>query len=111
MRAACSCWCAWAACRCLGDRARFGAPLVVESGRARPAAEWLNLLETVLAATQDELALESMQRDPALFEDLIVGRAGVGGVYDVWRRLKSWVRGEAFRPEHMRPEDAEMRVS
>jgi hypothetical protein len=34
---------------------------------------------------------------------LVSGRAGVGGVYDGWRRLGAWVRGERFRAEHATP--------
>jgi hypothetical protein len=28
-----------------------------------------------------------MSRDPAMFRRVLRGRVGVGGVYDVWRRL------------------------
>ncbi len=31
---------------------------------------------------------------------LLAGRSGVGGVYDQWRRLKSWARGRRFDPSH-----------
>jgi hypothetical protein len=41
-----------------------------------------------------------MERDAAQFEVLVGGRAGVGGVYDLWRRLRARLRGEAFRSEH-----------
>lgn len=91
--------------------ARFGTPLRVESGKSRSADEWLSLLESSLAQTQDVLAEEAMRRDAALFEDVIVGSVGVGGIYDLWRRFRSWLRGEVFRPEHMRPEDIEGKKS
>jgi len=48
----------------------------------------------------DALSLEALTRNSDLFETHIKGRAGVGGVYDFWRRLKSWVRGKPFDPEH-----------
>ena len=36
----------------------------------------------------------------ARFEVLLGGSAGVGGIYDPWRRLKARFRGERFRPGH-----------
>jgi 1-acyl-sn-glycerol-3-phosphate acyltransferase len=80
--------------------ARFGAPLVVRDGKDHDADTWLRHIEDGLAATQDALAAEALRRDPALFETLLGGRAGVGGVYDWWRRVRAWLRGRRFRPEH-----------
>lgn len=78
--------------------ARFGEPVFLSEKRA--PAEWTALLEERLAATQDALAAEALSRDPDRFEALIGGHAGVGGIYDVWRRLRAGLRGERFRPEH-----------
>ena len=78
--------------------ARFGEPVLTD-GTRRPA-EWTALLEAGLGATQDALAAEALSRDPDRFEDLIGGAAGVGGVYDAWRRVRAGLRGERFRPEH-----------
>jgi hypothetical protein len=50
----------------------------------------------------DRLSADSMTRDPARFEPLLSGEAGVGGVYDLWRRAKALVRGERFHPQHGR---------
>lgn len=80
--------------------ARFGPPLVVERGADRTVAQWRERLDGLLAETQDALAAEAARRDPAAFETLVGGRAGVGGVYDGWRRLRALLRGERFRPEH-----------
>jgi 1-acyl-sn-glycerol-3-phosphate acyltransferase len=79
--------------------ARFGAPLHVR--RDDPNVnDWTPVLETRLAAVQDVLAFDAMERDTAHFEVLVGGRAGVGGVYDLWRRVRARMRGETFRPEH-----------
>jgi 1-acyl-sn-glycerol-3-phosphate acyltransferase len=78
--------------------ARFGAP--IESGRARSTGEWTAHLEAQLAETMDALAAESMARDPALFQALVRGGAGVGGIYDVWRRVRAWAAGRRFDPSH-----------
>jgi hypothetical protein len=51
----------------------------------------------------DRLAADVMSRDPARFTSLIQGRAGIGGVYDLWRRARAALRGEAFDPAHGEP--------
>lgn len=79
--------------------ARFGEPVSLgDTGLTRE--DWTAVLEENLAAAQDALAAEALTRDPARFEILLGGNAGVGGVYDAWRRLRSVVRGERFQPEH-----------
>jgi 1-acyl-sn-glycerol-3-phosphate acyltransferase len=50
-----------------------------------------------LEATQDALAAEAMQQRAELFDTLLPGRVGIGGVYDLWRR---W-RDADFEPEHL----------
>lgn len=80
--------------------ARFGEPIRVEGRRERTVAEWNALLEARLRAAQDALARQAIRREPEEFETLLRGRAGVGGVYDVWGRLRAWLRGESFSPEH-----------
>jgi 1-acyl-sn-glycerol-3-phosphate acyltransferase len=85
--------------------ARFGEPVTIgdaETDDLRPAA-WTRLLESRLAATQDALAGDALARDPARFEVLVGGGAGVGGVYDLWRRTRARLRGEVFRAEHGLP--------
>jgi 1-acyl-sn-glycerol-3-phosphate acyltransferase len=79
--------------------ARFGEPVSIGDADLSPE-EWTALLEEKLAAAQDTLAAEALTRDPVAFEILLGGSAGVGGVYDTWRRLRSYLRGERFRPEH-----------
>lgn len=79
--------------------ARFGEE--VSSGDADlKATDWTPILEENLEKALEELAAESLSRDGSRFDVLVGGSAGVGGVYDVWRRFKSKLRGERFRPEH-----------
>jgi hypothetical protein len=49
-----------------------------------------------LEATQDALAAEAVQQRAELFDTLLPGRVGIGGVYDLWRRA----RHSDFTPEH-----------
>ena len=78
--------------------ARFGDP--IDTGRDRTTAEWTRHLEAELARTMDALTLESTLRNPALFRPLVRGGAGVGGIYDLWRRLRAWSAGQRFDPSH-----------
>ena len=79
---------------------RFGAAIAVEDGASRSAEDWTGRIEAALEATQDALAESGRSRDASRFEVLVDGSAGVGGVYDLGRRLRSAVRGEAFSKEH-----------
>lgn len=85
--------------RCPEVLARFGEPVDIEEVGMR-AADWTTLLAERLAEAQDALAAEALARDRAGFETLLGGRAGVGGVYDLWRRLLARFKGERFRQEH-----------
>lgn len=81
--------------------ARFGPP--VEGGASRSVADWTALLEDGLARTMDVLAAESMTRNPGLFVPLVRSGSGVGGIYDLWRRLAALVGGRRFDPSHEGP--------
>ena len=78
----------------------FGPALAGEELAALPRAARLARLEDALTASADRLAADGMAREPGRFLPLIEGRRGVGGVYDVWRRLDSWARGRSFDPAH-----------
>lgn len=53
-----------------------------------------------LEAAQDSLAVAAIARDPARFETILHGAAGVGGPFDGWRRLRALMRGQRFDPSH-----------
>ncbi len=80
--------------------ARFGLPIPIGHGREQSVEEWMAQIEAGLTAAQDALAADALSRDPRRFEVLLGGKAGVGGVYDLWRRLRSWLRGERFQAAH-----------
>lgn len=82
---------------------RFGPPLAGDESRERTDG-WRAILEENLAGTMDALAADAIARDPGRFETVLHGAAGVGGIYDLWRRAQSRWRGERFRPAHGRPE-------
>lgn len=80
---------------------RFGAPLPAAGLEGR-VDEIDTALAAGLEAAQDGLARESRARQQEDFEVLLPGRAGVGGVYDLWRSLAARLRGEHFLREHGR---------
>ncbi|WP_091130970.1 lysophospholipid acyltransferase family protein [Microvirga guangxiensis] len=62
--------------------------------------ERLQRLDGELTKVLDRLSDDVQSRDPARFRALLEGSAGVGGLYDGWRRLTSAMRGRAFDPSH-----------
>jgi 1-acyl-sn-glycerol-3-phosphate acyltransferase len=65
-----------------------------------PRIERLQHLEDRLAATLDQLSPDVQSRDPGRFHTILEGRAGIGGIYDQWRRLSATLRGRTFDPSH-----------
>ncbi len=78
----------------------FGHPVLVENGRAARAAEWNLIFSSALESTQIALSERVPCRDSKLFEPLLAGNAGVGGVYDLWRAVKARLHGRPWQPEH-----------
>lgn len=79
---------------------RIGEPIGIAEHPSLSGRQWIELIEESLTRTLDELSRETMSRDPARFTTLVSGKAGVGGVYDFWRRMKAWISGRLFDPEH-----------
>lgn len=77
--------------------AAFGEP--VEPGA--DAADWGRRLEAALTATADRLQALALARDPAAFEPVLRGRAGVGGVWGAWQRSQAALRGRRHVPDHV----------
>jgi 1-acyl-sn-glycerol-3-phosphate acyltransferase len=87
--------------RCPEALVRFGRPIEVDDGRSRPARDWAAAIERALEEQLDALANEAQGRHSGAFTTLIGGTAGVGGVYDTWRRARAWLEGRGFDPEHV----------
>jgi len=77
---------------------RFGPP--VQAAEPGSVASWQSALEAALTGVMDALSAESAARNPASFTTLFSGTAGVGGVYDVWRRLRAAVLRQDFEARH-----------
>ncbi|CAO3442315.1 hypothetical protein [Azospirillum argentinense] len=87
--------------------ARFGEPMPASAFAGQPVPDIAAALERRLEAVMDALALDAQSRDPARFLTLIDGSAGVGGVYDLWRRARAWAGGQRFSPAHGDASDKE----
>lgn len=81
---------------------RFSEPIGVAT-ETWSKTQWHEHLTQSLRRTQAELAAEIQQRDLNCFRPLTSGKAGVGGLYDMARRLRSLARGERFQAEHDTP--------
>jgi 1-acyl-sn-glycerol-3-phosphate acyltransferase len=78
---------------------RFGTP--VDCAALPPDRDArTTVFETALATTQEMLAQQAIARDPSSFTTLALGRAGVGGGYDLWRRTVACLRGQRFHSRH-----------
>lgn len=80
----------------------FGRPVEASRQTPRQPDAWTASLEAALEQAQETLAAAALRRDPAEFRVLLRGAAGVGGGYDLWRRLRAAWRGETFNSEHGR---------
>lgn len=80
--------------------ARFGEPFCPAQVPKMRAADYTALLSERLMETQDALAAQAQTRSSDAFDNLLEGRAGIGGVYDVWRRGRAWLRGQRFHAAH-----------
>lgn len=78
----------------------FGNPLQGGDLLKLSRADRLQRLDRELTAVLDRLGDDVKARDPDRFRILLEGRSGIGGIYDVWRRLTSALRGRAFDPSH-----------
>lgn len=77
--------------------ALFGPPLTGEAS----AGDWAARLEGGLTEACDRLAGLARARGPGEFESLLAGRAGVGGVYDLWQHAKAAATGRRHVPDHL----------
>lgn len=78
---------------------RFGS-LIDSAGQTKTAEEWTAKVAEGLEAAQDGLAAAAMSRNPGRFDLILGGRAGVGGVYQTWGRLKAALTGRRYDPRH-----------
>ena len=80
--------------------AHFGTPIEIGRGRDLTVEAWMSRLEAGLTRALDDLAAAAQTQDAGRFDALVGGNVGVGGVYDLWRRVKSLFGGPAFAAGH-----------
>lgn len=91
---------------------RFGEPVLAHTSQdllnqstvPATAAHWTSHLADALRQQQLALTQNVISRDPARFTTLLAGRSGVGGMYDLARRMNAWRKGRVFFPGHEGPQ-------
>jgi len=78
----------------------IGEPLEIADGSMEDARTWTNLTSYAMAATLDELAMLATERDPGSFDTVLTGSGGIGGIYEVWKRLVCAVTGRTYHHDH-----------
>ena len=81
---------------------RVGRPVKVADFASKhlSAADWTELLQARLEEAQDELRDLSIQRAANPFDVLFSGQYRIHPVYDLWRRVGSWLSGREFVAAH-----------
>lgn len=77
-----------------------GEPLEIADGAMEDARTWTNLLSYAMSATLDELTMLATDRDPEAFETILSGSGGIGGVYELWKRLGCAISGRPYYHDH-----------
>ncbi|MCJ2035851.1 lysophospholipid acyltransferase family protein [Methylobacterium sp. J-068] len=80
--------------------AAFGTPVSGADLLALPRPERLARMEADLTATLDALSADVVSREAERFTALASGAKGIGGVYDLWRRLRAVLAGRPFEAAH-----------
>jgi 1-acyl-sn-glycerol-3-phosphate acyltransferase len=82
--------------------AAFGPPIAASDLLALDRGARESRLRDALTATMDRLAADAIARDPARFTLVAQGAEGMGGIYDLWRRLAAALHGRRFDARHAR---------
>jgi 1-acyl-sn-glycerol-3-phosphate acyltransferase len=80
----------------------WGQPLLIGDGGELSPAEWTAAIQSRLESALDRLSHLSQTRQHGAFDVVLSGSAGIGGVYDLWRRVRARLSGRRFAPQHGR---------
>ncbi len=79
---------------------RFGDVVSLAEHRALSKSQWTDGLNARLRTNQAKLASLAVARAAEPFENLLRGKQGASGAYDLARRLKSWLSLRKFDSAH-----------
>lgn len=80
---------------------RFGEARVVGTASPMASIDLATDLEDRLTDALDRLRDDALGRDEGRFTALLDGRVGIGGLYDVGRRIAAWSHGRRFDAAHV----------
>lgn len=79
----------------------FGEMVTAEELAVLGKKDRMPLLEQKLVVTMDLLREASVARKADAFDLVLAGKSGIDAIYDTWRRLSAFARGQkSFRPGH-----------
>ena len=78
----------------------FGEPHRIDQHTKHDADEWNQILAASLEEAQNELRDAAISRNPNAYTELASGTVGIGGAYDIIRRIRSTLSGKTFNPAH-----------
>lgn len=79
---------------------RFGEAMSLAEAPSRSKVQWSEELTTRLRTNQTQLAALAVARATEAFENLLRGKQGASGAYDLARRLRSWLSLRKFNAAH-----------
>lgn len=79
---------------------RSGADRAADMATRWDKATWARQLAERLRSEQRQLAQAVIARQQSAWLPLLSSRAGAGGGYDLARRLKCWLTGRRYQPQH-----------
>lgn len=79
---------------------RFGEAMSLAEHPSRSKTQWSEELTTRLRTNQSQLAALAVARATEPFENLLRGKQGASGAYDLARRLRSWLSLKKFDAAH-----------
>lgn len=79
---------------------RFGQPVDLSGLQGANVEAISGRLEWALEETMDLLAVDAQSREAERFEAILLGKTGIGGPYDLWRRWWAGIRGVSLQLSH-----------
>ena len=79
---------------------RLSSPIALADHSDWSKSQWNDRLTEVMRENQKRLAALAMARDSSPMDNLLRGKTGAGGFYDLMRRSRSWITGTRFQGQH-----------
>ncbi len=78
----------------------LGTPIETSAHPDWSKTQWADELTSGLRNAQQRLTELAISRSSQPFDNLLRGKRRGGGIYDACRKVKSWMTGKPFKPQH-----------